>query len=177
MEISCHYSTDCTYSVNLAYLSSRRDFRHTFSLSMITVTSCVGGRLFSLSRLFWVIDRTLTIGVIGRQQTCKDYFYTSYCLNSSTYHRQLTTGWLWRRDSNSQPSPYQSDHLTIDILHNIMTLRSVNRTLLFLMVPFALPRVDLRSINNRTSLVSAYLYSLVLVICSTIGECNLFLVG
>jgi hypothetical protein len=34
-----------------------------------------------------------------------------------------------------------------------MTLRSVNRTLLFLMVPFALPRVDLRSINNRSSLL------------------------
>ena len=68
---------DYTFSVNLAYLSSRRDFRHSFSLSMFTVTSCVGGRFFSLSRLFWVIDRTLTIGVTGRQQTCKDYFYTS----------------------------------------------------------------------------------------------------
>jgi hypothetical protein len=34
-------------------------------------------KFFSLSRLFWVIDRTLTIGVTGRQQTCKDYFYTS----------------------------------------------------------------------------------------------------
>ena len=44
------------------------------------------------------------------------------------------------------------------------------RTLLFVMVPFALPTVNLRSINNRTSLVSAYLYSLVLVICSTVGE-------
>ena len=48
------------------------------------------------------------------------------------------------------------------------------RTLLFVMVPFALPTVNLRSINNRTSLISAYLYSLVLVICSTVGECLSF---
>ena len=38
------------------------------------------------------------------------------------------------------------------------------------MVPFALPRVNLRSIDNRTFLVSACLCSLVLVICSTVGE-------